>query len=215
MSLTESFKVQDIESIIERINWDKVDGLVPAIVQDFQSSQVLMMGYMNEDALRKTAETENVTFFSRTKERLWTKGETSGNVLQLKNMALDCDEDTLLLKVDPIGPTCHTGMTTCFDADKQEESQLVWLSQLESLLAARKDADPDSSYTASLYARGTKRISQKVGEEGVEVALAATSGDKAELVCESADLIYHLLVLLQDQGLSLNDVINKLKERHK
>ncbi|MGJ7093078.1 bifunctional phosphoribosyl-AMP cyclohydrolase/phosphoribosyl-ATP diphosphatase HisIE [Vibrio hannami] len=215
MSLTESFKVQDIESIIERINWDKVDGLVPAIVQDFQSSQVLMMGYMNEDALRKTAETENVTFFSRTKERLWTKGETSGNVLQLKNMALDCDEDTLLLKVDPIGPTCHTGTTTCFDADKQEESQLVWLSQLESLLAARKDADPDSSYTASLYARGTKRISQKVGEEGVEVALAATSGDKAELVCESADLIYHLLVLLQDQGLSLNDVINKLKERHK
>ncbi len=202
-------------NLVDRIDWEKVDGLVPAIVQDFQSSQVLMMGYMNPEALQKTLETEQVTFFSRTKERLWTKGESSGNVLQLKNIALDCDNDTLLVLVNPVGPTCHTGTTTCFDADNQEASQLVWLHQLESLLAERKDADPDSSYTASLYARGTKRISQKVGEEGVEVALAATSGDKAELVCESADLIYHLLVLLQDQGLSMNDVINKLKERHK
>ncbi|EKO3397328.1 bifunctional phosphoribosyl-AMP cyclohydrolase/phosphoribosyl-ATP diphosphatase HisIE [Vibrio fluvialis] len=199
----------------DRINWDKVDGLVPAIVQDFASSQVLMMGYMNQEALAKTIETNQVTFFSRTKQRLWTKGETSGNVLELKNIALDCDQDTLLVKVKPIGPTCHTGTTTCWDGDAQEESQMVWLHQLEQLLAARKSADPESSYTASLYARGTKRISQKVGEEGVEVALAATSGDKAELICESADLIYHLLVLLQDQGLAMNDVINKLKERHK
>ncbi|KOE82648.1 phosphoribosyl-ATP pyrophosphatase [Vibrio alginolyticus] len=210
-----SFEVSSAAALSERIDWDKVEGLVPAIVQDFQSSQVLMMGYMNQEALQKTAQTGLVTFFSRTKQRLWTKGETSGNVLQLKNMALDCDNDTLLVKVDPIGPTCHTGTTTCWDADTQEESQMVWLHQLEQLLAARKSADPDSSYTASLYARGTKRISQKVGEEGVEVALAATSGDKAELVCESADLLYHLLVLLQDQGLSLSDVINKLKERHK
>ncbi|EIO3976727.1 TPA: bifunctional phosphoribosyl-AMP cyclohydrolase/phosphoribosyl-ATP diphosphatase HisIE [Vibrio vulnificus] len=210
-----SFKTAEVSSLAERINWEKVDGLVPAIVQDFQSSQVLMMGYMNQDALAKTGETGQVTFFSRTKERLWTKGETSGNVLQLVNVSLDCDKDTLLVKVNPIGPTCHTGTTTCWDGDPQEESQMVWLHQLEQLLAARKSADPDSSYTASLYARGTKRISQKVGEEGVEVALAATSGDKAELVCESADLIYHLLVLLQDQGLSMNDVINKLKERHK
>ncbi|HAS6196957.1 TPA: bifunctional phosphoribosyl-AMP cyclohydrolase/phosphoribosyl-ATP diphosphatase HisIE [Vibrio vulnificus] len=210
-----SVKAPEVSSLAERINWEKVDGLVPAIVQDFQSSQVLMMGYMNQDALAKTGETGQVTFFSRTKERLWTKGETSGNVLQLVNMSLDCDNDTLLVKVNPIGPTCHTGTTTCWDGDPQEESQMVWLHQLEQLLAARKSADPDSSYTASLYARGTKRISQKVGEEGVEVALAATSGDKAELVCESADLIYHLLVLLQDQGLSMNDVINKLKERHK
>ncbi len=210
-----SFQVEQIDALAKRIDWNKVDGLVPAIVQDYQSSQVLMMGYMNSDALSKTADSGNVTFFSRTKERLWTKGETSGNVLQLKNIALDCDNDTLLVKAEPIGPTCHTGTTTCFDADKQEESQMVWLHQLEQLLAARKSADPDSSYTASLYARGTKRISQKVGEEGVEVALAATSGDKAELVCESADLIYHLMVLLQDQGLSMNDVINKLKERHK
>ncbi|WP_112477865.1 bifunctional phosphoribosyl-AMP cyclohydrolase/phosphoribosyl-ATP diphosphatase HisIE [Vibrio variabilis] len=201
--------------LTQRIDWEKVDGMVPAIVQDFQSSQVLMMGYMNPAALEKTLDTEQVTFFSRTKSRLWTKGETSGNVLQLKNISLDCDNDTLLVKVDPIGPTCHTGTTTCFDGDPQEESQMVWLHQLEQLLAARKDADPESSYTASLYARGTKRISQKVGEEGVEVALAATSGDKDELVCESADLIYHLMVLLQDQGLSMNDVVNKLKERHK
>ncbi|HCG6169125.1 TPA: bifunctional phosphoribosyl-AMP cyclohydrolase/phosphoribosyl-ATP diphosphatase HisIE [Vibrio parahaemolyticus] len=210
-----SFKAAEVSSLSERINWEKVDGLVSAIVQDFQSSQVLMMGYMNQDALAKTGETGQVTFFSRTKERLWTKGETSGNVLQLVNISLDCDNDTLLVRVNPIGPTCHTGTTTCWDGDAQEESQMVWLHQLEQLLAARKSADPDSSYTASLYARGTKRISQKVGEEGVEVALAATSGDKAELVCESADLIYHLLVLLQDQGLSMNDVVNKLKERHK
>lgn len=210
-----SVKAAEVSSLAERINWEKVDGLVPAIVQDFQSSQVLMMGYMNQDALAKTGETGQVTFFSRTKERLWTKGETSGNVLQLVNMQLDCDNDTLLVKVNPIGPTCHTGTTTCWDGDPQEESQMAWLHQLEQLLAARKSADPDSSYTASLYARGTKRISQKVGEEGVEVALAATSGDKAELVCESADLIYHLMVLLQDQGLSMNDVVNKLKERHK
>lgn len=208
-----SFKAAEVSSLSERINWEKVDGLVPAIVQDFQSSQVLMMGYMNQDALAKTGETGQVTFFSRTKERLWTKGETSGNVLQLVNISLDCDNDTLLVRVNPIGPTCHTGTTTCWDGDAQEESQMVWLHQLEQLLAARKSADPDSSYTASLYARGTKRISQKVGEEGVEVALAATSGDKAELVCESADLIYHLLVLLQDQGLSMNDVVNKLDRK--
>ncbi|PML59470.1 bifunctional phosphoribosyl-AMP cyclohydrolase/phosphoribosyl-ATP diphosphatase HisIE [Vibrio lentus] len=209
-----SLSKTEVGALSERIDWEKVGGLVPAIVQDYQSSQVLMMGYMNPAALEKTGETGQVTFFSRTKERLWTKGETSGNVLQLQNIALDCDNDTLLVKVNPIGPTCHTGTTTCWDGDKQQESQMVWLHQLEQLLAARKDADPESSYTASLYARGTKRISQKVGEEGVEVALAATSGDKAELVCESADLIYHLMVLLQDQGLSMNDVVNKLKERH-
>ena len=203
------------QELATRIDWEKVDGLVPAIIQDFGSSQVLMMGYMNQEALAKTLETEKVTFFSRTKNRLWTKGEESGNSLNLVNVSLDCDNDTLLIKVNPVGPTCHTGTTTCWDGDKTEETQLVWLHQLEQLLAERKNADPDSSYTASLYARGTKRISQKVGEEGVEVALAATSGDKAELVCESADLMYHLFVLLQDQELSFDDVINKLKERHK
>lgn len=210
-----SFTQSNCEQLSAKIDWDKVDGLVPAIVQDFESSQVLMMGYMNQEALSKTLDTQLVTFFSRSKQRLWTKGETSGNVLNLKNISLDCDNDTLLVKVLPVGATCHTGTTTCWDGDPTEESQMVWLSQLEKLLAERKNADPESSYTASLYARGTKRISQKVGEEGVEVALAATSGDKPELVCESADLIYHLIVLLQDQGLSLSDVINKLKERHK
>ncbi|WP_419237356.1 bifunctional phosphoribosyl-AMP cyclohydrolase/phosphoribosyl-ATP diphosphatase HisIE [Photobacterium leiognathi subsp. mandapamensis] len=203
-------------SLLTNINWEKVAGLIPAIVQDNASGQVLMLGYMNEDALQKTLDTKQVTFWSRTKERLWTKGETSGNVLQLKSIQLDCDQDTLLVQVDPIGPTCHFNTTTCFDSDESgtQPPSLVFLHQLEQLLASRKGADPESSYTANLYARGTKRISQKVGEEGVEVALAATSGDKAELVCESADLIYHLLVLLQDQGLSLSDVTNKLQERH-
>lgn len=210
MSQTEQIE----PALVERIDWQKVDGLIPAIVQDFDSSQVLMMGYMNPEALEVTLATKQVTFYSRSKQRLWTKGETSGHVLQLRNLALDCDQDTLLVKVNPIGPTCHTGTTTCWDGDSQEESQLVWLHQLEQLLAARKSASPESSYTASLYASGTKRIAQKVGEEGVEVALAAATGDKAELICESADLIYHLLVLLQDQGLALSDVIDKLKQRH-
>ncbi|WP_394165349.1 bifunctional phosphoribosyl-AMP cyclohydrolase/phosphoribosyl-ATP diphosphatase HisIE [Photobacterium piscicola] len=203
-------------SLTTSIDWEKVAGLIPAIIQDNNSGQVLMLGYMNDEALAKTLATEQVTFWSRTKNRLWTKGETSGNVLHLKSIKLDCDQDTLLIQVDPIGPTCHLNTTSCFDNDDTTNTQpaLVFLHQLEQVLANRKGADPDSSYTASLYNRGTKRISQKVGEEGVEVALAATSGDKAELVCESADLIYHLLVLLQDQGLSLSDVTDKLQERH-
>ncbi|WP_297481410.1 bifunctional phosphoribosyl-AMP cyclohydrolase/phosphoribosyl-ATP diphosphatase HisIE [uncultured Photobacterium sp.] len=203
-------------SLTTSIDWEKVAGLIPAIIQDNNSGQVLMLGYMNDEALAKTLDTKQVTFWSRTKNRLWTKGETSGNVLQLKSIKLDCDQDTLLIQVNPIGPTCHLNTTSCFDSgdDTNEQPTLVFLHQLEQILADRKGADPDSSYTASLYNRGTKRISQKVGEEGVEVALAATSGDKAELVCESADLIYHLLVLLQDQNLALKDVINKLKQRH-
>lgn len=203
-------------SLTTSIDWEKVAGLIPAIIQDNNSGQVLMLGYMNDEALAKTLATEHVTFWSRTKNRLWTKGETSGNVLHLKSIKLDCDQDTLLVQVDPMGPTCHLNTTSCFGNDNTTDTQpaLVFLHQLEQILADRKGADPDSSYTASLYARGTKRISQKVGEEGVEVALAATSGDKAELVCESADLIYHLLVLLQDQNLTFEDVINKLKQRH-
>lgn len=143
------------------------------------------------------------------------KGETSGNTLNVKNIAHDCDNDTLLIQVEPKGPTCHLGTTSCFDSDPNRElPSLVFLHQLEKLLGERKEVDPSESYTASLYQRGTKRISQKVGEEGVEVALAATAGDKDELICESADLIYHLLVLLQDQELNLADVVSKLKERH-
>ncbi len=201
-------------SLLTRIDWEKVDNLIPAVIQDNNSGQVLMLGYMDQAALQKTLDTEQVTFFSRTKQRLWTKGETSGNVLQLKSIALDCDQDTLLVQVTPIGPTCHLETTTCFDGDNVAPPSLVFLHQLEQVLASRKGADTDSSYTASLYARGTKRISQKVGEEGVEVALAATSGDKAELVNESADLIYHLLVLLQDQDMTLADITQRLSERH-
>ncbi|MCM0147354.1 bifunctional phosphoribosyl-AMP cyclohydrolase/phosphoribosyl-ATP diphosphatase HisIE [Photobacterium galatheae] len=208
-------------SLSSEINWEKVDGLVPAVVQDCRSGQVLMLGFMNDEALHQTLDTRQVTFWSRSKQRLWTKGETSGNVLQLRQIQLDCDKDTLLVSAEPIGPTCHLGTTTCFDQGSTDNGEtatapdLVFLHRLEQVLAARKGADPESSYTASLYARGTKRISQKVGEEGVEVALAATSGDKAEVISESADLLYHLIVLLQDQGLSLSDVIAKLQERHK
>ncbi|GAB6262090.1 bifunctional phosphoribosyl-AMP cyclohydrolase/phosphoribosyl-ATP diphosphatase HisIE [Photobacterium sp. R1] len=208
-------------SLSSEINWEKVDGLVPAVVQDCRSGQVLMLGFMNDEALNKTLDTRQVTFWSRSKQRIWTKGETSGNVLQLKQIQLDCDKDTLLVSAEPIGPTCHLGTTTCFDQGSTDDGEnasmpdLVFLHRLEQVLAARKGADPESSYTASLYARGTKRISQKVGEEGVEVALAATSGDKAEVISESADLLYHLIVLLQDQGLSLAEVVAKLQERHK
>jgi phosphoribosyl-ATP pyrophosphohydrolase/phosphoribosyl-AMP cyclohydrolase len=168
---------------------------------------------MNREALEKTQATGQVTFFSRTKNRLWTKGETSGHVLQLRDLSTDCDQDTLLAMVEPIGPTCHLGNVSCFN--DQQLPSLSFLAELEQVLASRKGADPATSYTASLYAKGTKRIAQKVGEEGVETALAATVHDHEELVSESADLLYHLTVLLQQEGLQLTDVVNKLKARHK
>ncbi|WBA07933.1 bifunctional phosphoribosyl-AMP cyclohydrolase/phosphoribosyl-ATP diphosphatase HisIE [Salinivibrio kushneri] len=199
----------------ERIDWEKNAGLVPAIIQHSDSGQVLMLGYMNADALNATLETGRVTFWSRSKSRLWVKGESSGHVLSLEHIALDCDQDTLLVTATPHGPTCHLGTTTCFDSDnKPPHTGPGFLSSLEQVLASRKDAAPDDSYTASLFAKGTKRIAQKVGEEGVEVALAATAGDKAELLNESADLLYHLLVLLQDQELSLHQVTEVLASRH-
>ncbi len=194
------------------LDWDKVDGMMPVVVQDCHSGRVLMLGYMNQDALAKTLETRQVTFFSRTKNRLWTKGESSGHVLQLKDISTDCDNDTLLAIVDPVGPTCHLGNVSCFN--EQQVPDLTFLAELEQVIASRKGADPKSSYTASLYASGTKRIAQKVGEEGVETALAATVHDHDELVCESADLLYHLTVLLQQEGLQLSDVVAKLQERH-
>ncbi|MDD1783063.1 bifunctional phosphoribosyl-AMP cyclohydrolase/phosphoribosyl-ATP diphosphatase HisIE [Enterovibrio sp. ZSDZ35] len=208
-------QTQGNAALAEQIDWEKTQGLIPAIVQNAKSGAVLMLGYMNQDALAKTLDTQQVTFWSRSKERLWTKGESSGNVLQLKHISVDCDKDTLLVQADPIGPTCHLGTETCWGEDDANKPSLVFLHQLEQVLASRRGSDPSTSYTASLYAKGTKRISQKVGEEGVEVALAATSGDKEELINESADLMYHLMVLLQDQGFSLEDVANKLKERHK
>lgn len=196
----------------EQLDWEKVDSLMPAIIQNAISGDVLMLGYMNKEALATTLSSGNVTFYSRTKQRLWTKGETSGNFLKVVNIYPDCDNDTLLILANPIGPTCHKGTESCFSP---AQSQWGFLYELENLLAERKNASPDSSYTASLYASGTKRIAQKVGEEGVETALAATVNDREELKNEASDLIYHLLVLLQDQSLSLSDVIGCLQERHK
>ncbi|MBI6548564.1 bifunctional phosphoribosyl-AMP cyclohydrolase/phosphoribosyl-ATP diphosphatase HisIE [Xenorhabdus lircayensis] len=196
---------------IEKLDWKKVDNLMPVIVQHAISGTVLMMGYMNQEALNVTFNSGKVTFFSRTKQRLWTKGESSGHFLNLVDIYPDCDNDTLLALVNPIGPTCHKGTESCFGS-----AQTDWgfLYQLEQLLASRKNASPDSSYTARLYASGTKRIAQKVGEEGVETALAATVNDREELTNEAADLLYHLLVLLQDQDLDFSAIIQQLRERH-
>jgi phosphoribosyl-ATP pyrophosphohydrolase/phosphoribosyl-AMP cyclohydrolase len=195
------------------IQWDKVNGLLPVVVQHHQTQQVLMLGYMTPEALNQTLETQQITFWSRTKSRLWTKGESSGHFLMLKTAALDCDQDTLLIQAEPKGPTCHLGTVSCFNP-APPANNLLFLTQLEALLGERKQADPTTSYTASLFAKGTKRIAQKVGEEGVEVALAATVHDREELINESADLLYHLLVLLQDQDVALNDVIKQLQSRH-
>ncbi|CRE77465.1 TPA: bifunctional phosphoribosyl-AMP cyclohydrolase/phosphoribosyl-ATP diphosphatase HisIE [Yersinia enterocolitica] len=199
------------EQQINQLDWEKVDNLMPAIVQHAISGEVLMMGYMNKEALAVTEETGKVTFFSRTKQRLWTKGESSGHFLNVVNIYPDCDNDTLLILVNPIGSTCHLGNNSCF---APAASDWGFLYQLEQLLASRKSADPASSYTAKLYASGTKRIAQKVGEEGVETALAATVNDREELTNEASDLMYHLLVLLQDQDLDLSKVIGRLRERH-
>ncbi|WP_390897014.1 bifunctional phosphoribosyl-AMP cyclohydrolase/phosphoribosyl-ATP diphosphatase HisIE [Proteus faecis] len=197
---------------LAQLDWEKVDNLMPVIIQNTISGDVLMLGYMNKEALNVTLESGNVTFYSRTKQRLWTKGETSGNFLKLVNIYPDCDNDTLLILANPIGPTCHNGTESCF---APAQSQWGFLYELENLLRERKNASPDSSYTARLYASGTKRIAQKVGEEGVETALAATVNDREELKNEASDLLYHLMVLLQDQSLSFTDVIGCLQERHK
>lgn len=196
---------------IKTLDWEKTGGLIPVVVQDACSGQVLMLGYMNPEALEKTLETKKVTFWSRTKQRLWTKGETSGHWLNLVDIGTDCDSDALLVLVNPEGPTCHRGTKSCFSP---VEHKLNFLRELEVLLESRRTADPATSYTASLYARGTKRIAQKVGEEGVETALAATVHDKEELKNEAADLVYHLLVLLADADLELADVIDILRARH-
>lgn len=197
---------------ISQLDWAKVDNLMPAIIQHAVSGEVLMLGYMNQEALSVTQSSGKVTFYSRTKERLWTKGETSENYLNVVSITPDCDNDTLLVLVNPAGPTCHKGNNSCFHP---AETDWSFLYQLEELLASRKTADPESSYTAKLYASGTKRIAQKVGEEGVETALAATVNDRFELKNEASDLIYHLLVLLQDQDLNLSAVIENLRQRHK
>ncbi len=197
---------------LAQLDWQKVDNLMPVIIQNAISGDVLMLGYMDKAALEMTLNSGKVTFYSRTKQRLWTKGETSGNFLKLVDIYPDCDNDTLLILAHPIGPTCHKGSESCF---APAQSQWGFLYELENLLRERKSASPDSSYTAQLYASGTKRIAQKVGEEGVETALAATVNDREELKNEASDLLYHLMVLLQDQSLSLSDVIDCLQKRHK
>ena len=198
---------------IDQLAWEKVNNMLPAIVQDAHSGKVLMLGYMDKAALALTIETGHVTFFSRTKQRLWTKGEESGNFLKLVEITADCDQDTLLVLANPVGPTCHKGTETCWVTEQQPD--LAFISELEQVIKSRKGCDPESSYTAHLFTRGTKRIAQKVGEEGVEVALAACVNDLDELKNESADLLYHLLVLLQQQDLSLSEVTDVLRARHK
>ncbi|MCL2871490.1 MAG: bifunctional phosphoribosyl-AMP cyclohydrolase/phosphoribosyl-ATP diphosphatase HisIE [Betaproteobacteria bacterium] len=198
-----------------KLAWEKGDGLLPAIVQHAVSGEVLMLGFMNEEALTATETSGRVTFYSRSKGRLWTKGEVSNHFLNVVEIATDCDDDTLLILAQPEGPTCHRGTSSCFSpCALPAASRLTFLAELEQLLAERKQAAPESSYTARLYASGTKRIAQKVGEEGVETALAAMARDRDELTNEAADLVYHLLVLLQDQALDLEAVVLCLKQRH-
>lgn len=194
------------------IDWEKGNGLVPAIVQDSKTGQVLMLGYMNQESFDKTKASGHVHFFSRSRNHLWEKGETSGNYLELVQMSLDCDNDTVLILARPLGPTCHLGRDSCFDL--KEEPGFLFLSQLEKLIAQRAEELPEGSYTTTLFQKGIKRMAQKVGEEGVESALAAVQGTDEELVAESADLIFHLLVMLRARGLSLEPVVSELQHRH-
>ena len=195
-----------------KIDFDKGNGLVPAIVQNATTEQVLMLGYMNAEAVAKTQDSGLVTFYSRSRETLWTKGETSGNTLTLVSITIDCDQDTLLVRANPTGPTCHKGTVSCF-GDQGPEG-LGFISYLEDLIEGRKTSDPDSSYTAELLQGPLRRAAQKVGEEGVETALAAVAETPEKLTSEAADLIYHLLVLLAAKDVKTLDVIAELRSRH-
>jgi phosphoribosyl-ATP pyrophosphohydrolase/phosphoribosyl-AMP cyclohydrolase len=200
---------------IESFDWSKGDGLLPAVVQDARTGKVLMLGYMNREALRSTLGEKRVTFYSRSKQRLWTKGETSGNFLHLVDAAIDCDNDTILITANPDGPTCHNGTDSCFgDQIGTTASKLSFLSQLESVIEQRVSARPEGSYTARLWSEGPTRMAQKVGEEGVEVALAAVTQTPDKLVGEAADLLFHLTLLLKSRQLSLADVVAELERRH-
>jgi phosphoribosyl-AMP cyclohydrolase / phosphoribosyl-ATP pyrophosphohydrolase len=203
-------------SDLEALAWDKSTGLLPAIVQDADSGAVLMLAYMNLEALAATRASGRVTFWSRSKQRLWTKGETSGNFLELRAIAADCDGDTLLILAKPLGPACHLGTPTCFGQTPPRPSaqQFAFLSKLEGVIAQRIDERPAGSYTAKLLAEGTRRIAQKVGEEGLELALASVAQSDAEVIFETADLLYHVLLLLKAKHLSLAQVIAELEARH-
>ena len=201
------------------LDFDKTNGLIPAIIQDYSTGQVLMLGYLNEESLEKTQREKVVTFFSRTKNRLWTKGETSGNYLHVISIQEDCDQDTLLIKVKPEGPTCHTGSFTCFTDQKEcftpEAGSVLFLEYLEQLIQDRKNNPQETSYTNSLFQKGIQKIAQKVGEEAVETVIDAVAGNKVPLKGEAADLMYHLLVLLAASDLKLSDIIGVLESRHK
>lgn len=199
---------------LNNIDWDKMDGLVPAIVQDAFDGRVLMQAYMNREALASTLDNGRVTFWSRSRDELWIKGETSGNTLELDRVYGDCDGDCLLVLVRPAGPACHTGTETCFDTSHPVFPDLAFLAQLERVIAKRYEDRPEGSYTTNLFNAGVKRIAQKVGEEGVETALAAATGDGEELQNEAADLLYHLVVLLRASGLSLENITEVLESRH-
>ncbi len=196
------------------IDFDKnTDGLIPAIIQDATTKNVLMLGYMNEEAYQKTLETKKVTFFSRTKKRLWTKGEESGNFLNLVNIKNDCDYDTLLIQVNPTGPTCHKGGDTCWDEENKQG--YGFLSKLEDVISERKENQNNSkSYVASLFRSGINKVAQKVGEEAVEVVIEAKDDNDDLFLNESADLLFHYLILLQAKGYKLNDIVQVLEQRH-
>jgi len=194
------------------LDFDKMGGLVPAIIQDAHTKNVLMLGFMNEEAYRTTVETGKVTFFSRTKKRLWTKGETSGNYLHVVSIEKDCDEDTLLIKVEPDGPVCHRGTGTCFGNDN--EPGIEFLSILQDFIIKRHEDMPEGSYTTSLFQAGINSMAQKVGEEAVETVIEATNGTNGRLVYEGADLLYHLIVLLTAKGCRIEDLAEALYHRH-
>ncbi len=198
---------------ISLIDFEKLNGLIPAVVQDNQTQKVLMVGFMNADAVNKTMESGQVTFFSRTKNRLWTKGEESGNFLNVVSVLIDCDNDTLLVKANPLGPVCHTGADTCFE-ENNSKGDIQFLSYLQDVIDQRKREMPEGSYTTSLFTKGTRKITQKVGEEAVETIIGAMANDDENFLYESADLIYHLMVLLTHKGFRIEDIAAELKSRH-
>lgn len=202
-------RTPDAAAIIQQLDWSKQGGLVPAVVQDASTLRVLMLGYMDRAAVQATCDSGHVTFFSRSRQRLWTKGETSSHYLDLVSIEVDCDADTLLVQVAPHGPTCHLGRVSCFPSAPGS-----FLAELDALIGARERNRPPGSYTTRLFEGGVRRIAQKVGEEGVETALAAVAQDDSALLGEAADLVYHLQVLLRARGLSLQDAVAVLRERH-
>ncbi|WP_028982221.1 bifunctional phosphoribosyl-AMP cyclohydrolase/phosphoribosyl-ATP diphosphatase HisIE [Sporocytophaga myxococcoides] len=198
---------------LKNVDFGKNNGLVPAIIQDEVTQKVLMLGYMNQEALDKTLKEKKVTFFSRTKNRLWTKGETSGHFLYLKSIALDCDQDALLIKVTPDGPTCHTGADTCWK--EENHGKIYFLQQLSEVIKSRKNNPDGKSYTSSLFAKGTNKVAQKVGEEAVELVIEAMDNNDELFKNEAADLMFHLLVLLEQKNIGLDEVLDVLIKRHK